>query len=219
MSDSVTPWTLARQAPLSMRFSRQEYWSGLLCPPPGTLPNPGIKPASLLSPVLAGGLFTAPPRKPSNTHTHIHQFLPKQWFLLSSRWGWLGIASAAGCPQGPVCGMTGSNPGAHIDAALHAHWGGSEGRKLQGSLKMTGQRGSLASFPGPAESFPRPQGRACILDLWDAAALAALWEKDGQQHNQEDEQGTAHCQPHVDPAPGILPALLLGQSLGCLAEG
>ena len=40
---SETPWTGARQAPLSMGFSRQEYWSGLPCPPPGNLPNPGIK--------------------------------------------------------------------------------------------------------------------------------------------------------------------------------
>ena len=39
----VTLWTVACQAPLSMGFSRQEHWSGLLCPPPGDLPNPGIK--------------------------------------------------------------------------------------------------------------------------------------------------------------------------------
>ena len=42
----VTPWTVARQAPLSMEFSRQEYWSGLPFPSPGDLPNPGIKPGS-----------------------------------------------------------------------------------------------------------------------------------------------------------------------------
>ena len=40
----VTPWTVARQAPLSMGFYRQEYWSGFLCPSPGDLPNPGIEP-------------------------------------------------------------------------------------------------------------------------------------------------------------------------------
>ena len=40
------PWTVACQVPLSMEFSRQEYWSGLLCPPPGDLPNPGIEPGS-----------------------------------------------------------------------------------------------------------------------------------------------------------------------------
>ena len=42
----VTPWTVARQAPLSVEFSRQEYWSGLPFPPPGDLPNAGIKPVS-----------------------------------------------------------------------------------------------------------------------------------------------------------------------------
>ena len=45
----VTPWTVARQAPLSMGFSRQYYWSGLPWPPPGDLPHPGIKPMSLMS--------------------------------------------------------------------------------------------------------------------------------------------------------------------------
>ena len=54
----VTPWTVVRQAPLSMGFSRQEYWTGLWCPPPGDLPNPGIKPTSLMSPALAGRFFT-----------------------------------------------------------------------------------------------------------------------------------------------------------------
>ena len=54
----VTPWTISHQAPLSMGFSRQEYWSGLPCPPPGDLLNPGIKPASLTSPALAGVFFT-----------------------------------------------------------------------------------------------------------------------------------------------------------------
>ena len=42
----VTPWTVAHQGPLSMGFSRQEYWNGLPCPLPGDLPNPGIKPLS-----------------------------------------------------------------------------------------------------------------------------------------------------------------------------
>ena len=54
----VNPGTVALQAPLSLRFSRQEYWSRLPCPPPGALPNPGIKPTSLMSPALAGGFFT-----------------------------------------------------------------------------------------------------------------------------------------------------------------
>ena len=51
----VTPWTVAHQAPLSMGFPRQEYWSGLPFPMPEDLPNPGIQSASL---ALTGGIFT-----------------------------------------------------------------------------------------------------------------------------------------------------------------
>ena len=54
----MTPWTVAFQAPLSMGFSRQEYWSGWPCPPPGDLPDPGIKHISLKPPALASGFFT-----------------------------------------------------------------------------------------------------------------------------------------------------------------
>ena len=52
------PETVAHQAPLSMEFSRQEYWSGLPFPTPGDLPNPGIKAVCLMPPALAGGFFT-----------------------------------------------------------------------------------------------------------------------------------------------------------------
>ena len=54
----VTPWAIACQALLSTGFSRQERWSRLPCPSPGDLPNPGIKPVSLMSPTLASGFFT-----------------------------------------------------------------------------------------------------------------------------------------------------------------
>ena len=61
----VTLWTVACQVPLSMRFSRQEYWSGLICPPPGDLPDPGIEPVSPVSPALQeDSLPTEPPGKP-----------------------------------------------------------------------------------------------------------------------------------------------------------
>ena len=53
----ATPWALAYQAPPSMGFSRQEYWSGLLFPSPGDLPDPGIEPVSFMSPALASGFF------------------------------------------------------------------------------------------------------------------------------------------------------------------
>ena len=63
----ATPWTVAHQAPLSMGFSRQEYWSGLPCPPPGDLPNPGTGPSVLcLLHWQAGSLPLAPPGKPSD---------------------------------------------------------------------------------------------------------------------------------------------------------
>ncbi|XP_055443960.1 5'-3' DNA helicase ZGRF1 isoform X7 [Bubalus kerabau] len=62
MSDSATPWTVAHQAPPSMEFSRQEYWSGLPFPSPGDLPDPGIQPGS---PTLwADGLLSEPPGNP-----------------------------------------------------------------------------------------------------------------------------------------------------------
>ena len=72
MSDFfVTPWTVARQAPLSVGFPRQEYWSGLPFPPPGDFPNPGI---DSTSPALAGGFFTAePPGKPPLTISLFHE--------------------------------------------------------------------------------------------------------------------------------------------------
>ena len=69
-SASVTPWTVARQPPLSVAFPRQEYWSGLPFPSPGYLPDPGIKPAS---PALqVGSLPLAPPEKPVKKYTLLY---------------------------------------------------------------------------------------------------------------------------------------------------
>ena len=73
-----TLWTIFHQAPLSMGFSRQEYWSGLPCPLPGDLSGPRIEPTCLASPALAGRFFTTsatwevPPTlcKKKKTHTH-----------------------------------------------------------------------------------------------------------------------------------------------------
>ena len=64
----VILWTVVCQAPLSMGFSRQEHWSGLPCPPPGDLPDPGIKPASLAAPAL-----------PVNSLLLSHQGSPTFW--------------------------------------------------------------------------------------------------------------------------------------------
>ena len=61
----AAPWTVAQTAPLSMRLSRQQYWSGLPFPAPRDLPDPGIELRSLTSPALASRLFTTePPEKP-----------------------------------------------------------------------------------------------------------------------------------------------------------
>ena len=66
VSNSAIPWTLVHQAPLSMEFPRQEYWSGLPFPSPGDLPDPRIELTSPVSPALAGGLFTTEqPGKPN----------------------------------------------------------------------------------------------------------------------------------------------------------
>ena len=63
----VTPWSVAHQMPLSMGFSRQEYWSGLPFPSLWDLPDPGVEPTSLASLALAGRFFTTvPPGKPRN---------------------------------------------------------------------------------------------------------------------------------------------------------
>jgi len=87
----ATPWTVANQALLSIVFSRQEHWSGLPCPPPGDLPNPGIEPRS---PVLQTDcLPSEPPGKPMNTGVDsLSHFLgtvstqESNWGLLQYRW-------------------------------------------------------------------------------------------------------------------------------------
>ena len=67
---SAAPWTVAHQAPLSMGFSRQEYWSRLPFPPPGDLPDPGIKPLCLEDPsLLVDSLPLKPRRKPGYMYT------------------------------------------------------------------------------------------------------------------------------------------------------
>ena len=76
----VTLWTVARQVPLSMGLSRQEYWSRSLCPPPGDLPNPGIKPTYLMSTCIGRlVIYQAPPGKPNLFGTR-DQFHGRQYF-------------------------------------------------------------------------------------------------------------------------------------------
>ena len=90
VSDSVTPWTVAHQAPLSIGFSRQKYWKGLPCPLPGDLPDPETKPVShSFLHWQAISLPLAPPGKPSfnlnyslyrhHYHTQLHWHLRLQY--------------------------------------------------------------------------------------------------------------------------------------------
>ena len=78
----AAPWMLAHQAPLSMGFSRREYWSGLPFPSPGDLPDPGIELASLVSPCLphwqGDSLSLAPPRKCVGWRCHVPQVVGAQ---------------------------------------------------------------------------------------------------------------------------------------------
>ena len=78
----MTPWTVARQAPLSVEFSRQEYWSGLPFPFPRDLPNPGIEPRSPVS--WADFLPSEPPRKPRSFKFQIQLSLSNLETLVSS---------------------------------------------------------------------------------------------------------------------------------------
>ena len=76
----ATQQNVARQAPLSMRFSRQEEWNGLPCPSPQDLPDSGIEPASPVSPALAGRFFTTePPGSPINCYTYIHYYVERNF--------------------------------------------------------------------------------------------------------------------------------------------
>ena len=79
----ATLWTVAHQTPVSMEFSRQEYWSGLPCPPPWDLPDPGIKPES---PALTGVFFiTGPLGKPSHEPTVGQNHLPQSPLYIKCR--------------------------------------------------------------------------------------------------------------------------------------
>ena len=77
----VTSWTTARQAPLSMGFFKQEYWSGLPFPPPVDLPDPWIESMSPSTPALEGGFFTTEP--PGKSKTHNKEYLLVLLLLLS----------------------------------------------------------------------------------------------------------------------------------------
>ena len=103
-----------------MGFSRQEYWSGLPCLPPGDLPNPGNKPASLTSPTLAGGFFTT--CATWEAHGLILPYVFCFWADLASFWG-LGIFScprwSTSCPLCALCPATWHHKECYVHQILH----------------------------------------------------------------------------------------------------
>ena len=96
----ATPWTVAHQAPLSMGFSRQEYWSGLPFPSPGDLPDPGIEPRS---PTLqADALTSEPPGKPYVDRYHL-PFVPPSYSTPSHLSSFILLCDFCTCYIYPQC--------------------------------------------------------------------------------------------------------------------
>ena len=108
----VIPWTVAHQAPLSMGFSRQEYWGGLPCSPRGDLPSPGIEPETPMTPALqVDSLPIEPPEKPQSA------FL--LWKLKQSAAAAVAAKSLQLCPT--LCDpVDGSPPGSPVPGILQA---------------------------------------------------------------------------------------------------
>ena len=107
----VTLWTVSRLTHLSMGFSRQECWSELLCPPSGDLPDPGIEPASLISPALASRFFTTSVAWEVLPFTYLYSYAFLLWtcqlfFYLGCKNAWLfSIASTATRKDKFICSL------------------------------------------------------------------------------------------------------------------
>ena len=91
VSDPAASWAVAHQAPLSMEFSRQEYWNGVPFLPPGHLPSPRIEPASLASPALAGANGKS---KWFFSHLIFLLSICMSWRPLQKAVGWIPMATA-----------------------------------------------------------------------------------------------------------------------------
>ena len=155
-SSSATPWAPGvHRAPPAMGLSRQEYWSGLPCPPPGDPPDPGIKPASPMSPALVGGISsTVPPGKPLINCALIWGLEGRRGSALTL---WVGKRSisahrpgpALTRPLGPLCGFQRSHLWSQISGeSQFLHW------KDRGSYRLCGPLPASHS-PVPGESGGR----------------------------------------------------------------
>ena len=135
MLSHVTPWTAACQAPLSMDFSRQEYWSGLPFPSPGDLPNPGTK---SVSPALVGRFFTTePPWKHPPSYLHWNR-PPKMASTRVSGSGSKCVCEAGSPRHGGQCLPSGQlGPGKELLGEFWAqtwYWG--QGRPPTNTLSL-----------------------------------------------------------------------------------
>ena len=149
----ATPWTVAHQTPLSMVFSRQEYWSGLPCPSPGDLPDPGIEP---MSPALAGRfLTTGPPCMPNQTGGGghlipgwpVHGMVHVCFRMVSQALRWFQHSELRNTKTKRESGV-GSEPGCG---------GSSCGRRVQGAV-LSGQRPEREVPAEVEEKLARPLG-------------------------------------------------------------
>ena len=175
----ATPWTAAHQALLSKGVSKQEYWSGLPCPSPGNLPDPGIESMSLSSPVFAGRFFLpwAPPEKPLIYYLSFTQ--------LSS---YLTIISLSI----PICNVSSTHiyinhsciiclmyhhlsiicliylPAAH----LYVYLGGSHSKESACNMGDLGSIPGLVSSPGEGNRYPLRS--SCLENPMDTGAWWAI---------------------------------------------
>ena len=157
----VTPWTVAFQAPLSMGFSRQTYWSGFPFPSPVDHPVPGIEPTSLMSPALADELFTSiATRKAQNKKSGQRAI----WLYLGL-WGcWLQVKGRLNNRRSTLCP---SSRGASRETEWH--WGGELGPrgdrmgKRNESLQDVLFLRQLSSLPAslPGHSFLKWKEMQC----------------------------------------------------------
>ena len=154
----TTLWTVvARQAPLCMGFSRQEDWSGLPCPPPGDLPDSGIEPTSLMSPALAGGLFTT--SATWETHT-----FSKSWLFTYSWLQKIGVSTrktrACGQRMSPLISVNkgcktlrhSSLPPSHPDGTEQWLRGEADRLPLQWLCALRGHR-AQNKYSGPTKEI------------------------------------------------------------------
>ena len=145
VSDSATPWTVARQPPPTVGFSRQENWSGLSFPSPGDLPHLGIEPVSLASSALAGRYLTTAPRLgPLPTRQfHVLAFPGQQWSLQTGERG-VGSGSASRLPDALGCS---TGQGVRLEgagAALSSTLGSAEAPCEQGETLASRARLGVA---------------------------------------------------------------------------